>query len=215
MLGRAGQVLILFMGVASGGETSDISGAIAAVRGPNALAEWHGGRALVAAGDAAVPALEKLAGPPGPLAPRLIAVELLGEIGSKAAMDALTGILKGEKVLAVRGQICMQLGKAREKRAVPVLCEWLKTIGPRALNDRGAPKESEPSTCYARHLEALGVIGDERAIPAIEEFLKGIPKGVGYGGFISNFVLQAAQEAIQDIKNASSDSRGNHEGGER
>ena len=198
---------------AMGGQPPDIQGAIAAIRGPNALAEWHGGRTLVAAGDAAVPALEKLAGAPGPLAPRLIAVELLGEIGSRAAMNALIGTLEGEKDLTVRGQICMQLGKAREKRAVPVLCEWLKTIRPGALNDRGAPKESEPSTCYCRHLEALGMIGDEQAIPAIEEFLRQIPRS-GAVGFLANFVTGAAQGAIQDIRDAVAVS-GNHQGGER
>ena len=185
------------------GAGAEVRRAIEALCGPNAVADWQAGRTLVAAGDAATPALEKLAGSPGPLAPRLVAVELLGEIGSKAAMDALLNLLPREKDLAVRGQICMQLGYAREKRAVPVIGEWLRAAGPRSLDDRGVPKESEPSTCYARHCEALGMIGDESAIPALQEFLKKLSQGIGGGGWIASFVGNAAKEAIQEIQERS------------
>jgi len=195
--------LLLIGTVALGAEATRPNTAqlVKQLAGPNALAEWRAGRKLVAQGDAAVPALEQLAGSTGPLAPRLVAVELLGEIATPKARDALVALLaKERKALAVRGQLCMQLGYLREARAIPAIAEWLGAIGPRSLHDVRAPKEALPSTVYARHAEALGMIGDPRAIPILETFAKKLPKGVGYGGFISNFVAGAAQSAIADLK---------------
>ncbi|MBM4041385.1 MAG: HEAT repeat domain-containing protein [Planctomycetes bacterium] len=174
---------------------------VAALRGPDALAEWKARRALAAAGDAAVPELKRLAADPGPLPPRWLAIELLGEIATPAARDALVELLAAEKKdLAVRNQLCIVLGALRERKAVPALTEWLGRIGPGALNDVHGPKEFQPSTVFARHLEALEQIGDPSALPAIEKFLRDVPKGVGYGGFISNFVLNAAEHAAKSLR---------------
>jgi len=178
----------------------EVSQLIEALRGDNAIAEWKASRKLVELGDVAVPAVGQLAGSPGPLAPRLVAVELLGEIGTKTATEALLDLLKKEKNLAIRGQICTQLGYSREKRAIPIIAEWLAGIGPRALNDVRGPKEVQPSTCYIRHVEALGMIGDESAVPILEEFKKNIPQNIGYGGFVTNFVTGAVNETLADIR---------------
>ena len=60
----------------------------------------------------------------------------------------------------------------------PVIVQWLKTIGPKALDDiPKQPKESQPSTCYLRHIEALRFIGDESVLPALKEFQAKIPQG--------------------------------------
>lgn len=178
---------------------ADVTGLTKALGGADAVAEARAREALVEMGDGAVAELAKVAVAGERLPERLMAVELMGRIGTRGAMEALLEQLKGEKNLAVRGQICMQLGYAKEKRAVPILIEWLKTIGPRALDDVQGPKEVQPSTCYLRHLEALGMIGEESAAPAIKEFAGKIPKGIGYGGFVSNFVGGGVDEALANI----------------
>ena len=186
--------------LAGGARAADVQSHIAALRGPDALAEWQARRALAAMGDAAVPELKRLAGEPGPLAPRWLAIELLGEIATPAARQALVALLEAErKDLGIRNQLCIQLGSLRERKAVPVLVEWLKRMGQGALNDVGGPKEFQPSTLFARHLEAIGQIGDASAIPAVRAFLHDVPKGVGYGGFISNFVINAAESALERL----------------
>jgi len=178
--------------------TSELAQRIDDLRGPNALAEWHASRKLVAAGDKAVDLLAALASAEGPIAPRLAAIELLGEIGTKAAREALVGLLRWEeKNLAVRGQLCMQVGYLREASAVPVIAEWLEKIGPQSLHDVGGPKEAQPSTCYMRHVEALWLIGDERAIPILEAFEQKIPRNLG---FLSNFVTGGTSNALEELK---------------
>ncbi len=175
---------------------------IKALSGDNAVAEWKASRKLVELGDVAVPAVAELAGSPVHLAPRLLAVEVLGEIGTKSAMDALLDLLKRENNLAVRGQLCTQLGYARERRVIPIIAEWLGSIGPKSLNDVRGPKEVQPSTCYIRHVEALGMIDDESAIPILEEFKKNIPQKIGYGGFVTNFVTGAVNQTLADIRDS-------------
>lgn len=182
---------------------AEISQLIDALKGESAVAEWHASRRLMELGDAAVPAVAQLVSTPGRLAPRLVAVEVLGGIGTEAAMDALLDLLRQEKNLAVRGQICMQLGYKRERRAAPVIAEWLAGIGPRSLNDVPGPKEVQPSTCYIRHVEALGMIGDDSAVPILEEFRRKIPKNIGYGGFVTNFVTTAVDQALLEIEDNS------------
>jgi hypothetical protein len=49
-------------------------------------------------------------------------------------------------------------------------------------------------------VEALGMIADERAIPMLEAFEKKIPQGIGYGGFLSNFLGGAVKETLADLK---------------
>jgi len=178
----------------------EVSQLVKYLSGDNAVAEWNASRKLVALGDVAVPAVAQLAGSPGPLAARLLAVEILSDIGTKTAMDALLDLLNKEKNLAVRSQICMQLGYVQEMRAIPIIAEWLRGIGPKSLNDVRGPKEVQPSTCYIRHIEALSMIGDESAIPILEEFKKNIPKNIGYGGFVTNFVTGSVNQALADIK---------------
>lgn len=182
---------------------AEISQLTGALKGESAVAEWHASQRLMDLGDAAVPAVAQLVSAPGRLAPRLVAVEVLGGIGTEAAMDALLGILGQEKHLAVRGQICMQLGNRRERRAVPVIAEWLAGIGPRSLNDVPGPKEVQPSTCYIRHVEALGMIGDDSAVQILKEFRRKIPQNIGYGGFITGFLTEAVDQALEDIEDNS------------
>jgi len=169
----------------------------------DAVAEAQARQQLPAMGERAVAALAARTAPGQVFAGRMIAVELLGQIGTPAARDRLLELLKDEKNLAVRGQIIMQLGYLREDRAVPLIADWLGTIGPRALDDVPGGKEFQPSTCYLRHLEALGMIGDESTIPVIEQFRRKIPPGIGYGGFISNFVDSGAREAVEEVKQKS------------
>jgi hypothetical protein len=182
---------------------AEISQLIDALKGESAVAEWHASRRLMELGDAAVPTVAQLVSTPGRLAPRLVAVEVLGGIGTETAMDALLGILRQEKDLAVRGQICMQLGDKRERRAVPVIAKWLAGIGPRSLDDVPGPKEVQPSTCYIRHAEALGMIGDESAVPILKEFRGKIPQNIGYGGFVTGFLTTAVDQALEDIEDNS------------
>ena len=178
----------------------EISQLVEALGGESAIAEWYASQSLMRLGDAAVPTLAQLVSASGRLAPRLIAVEVLGKIGTKVAMDALLGDLKTEENLAVRGQICIQLGYAREERAIPIIAQWLAGIGPKSLNDVRGPKEVQPSTCYIRHAEALGMMGNDGAIPILEEFRKKIPQNIGYGGFVTNFVTGAVDQSLADIK---------------
>lgn len=197
LLGALGVALALATSGKSADDAPDVAALIRDLSGPDAVAEQAAADALVAAGDRAVPALAALIGnDKADLPPRLIAVEVLGRIGSPPARQSMVAALRDEKHLAVRGQLCMQIGEVREAAAVPVLLDWLKTIGPGKINDTGGPKEVLPATCYIRHIEALAMIGDARAIPALEEFREKVPKGVGYGGFLTNFVTGAANEAL-------------------
>ena len=183
---------------ASGGAAPEL---VRALSGPDAAAEWQASRKLVAMGGAAVPALNEVVGTAGPLQPRLVAAELLGEIGTKPATDALLELLANEKRdLAVRSQIVTQLGYMREKRAVPLIAEWFKEVGPRAIHDVPGPKEEQPSTCYIRHAEALALIGDERGLAILEEFKKKIPQNVGWHGFLTNFVTGAVTNSLEELK---------------
>jgi len=169
--------------------------------GPDAPAGWEASRKLVAMRDAAVPALKELVGQDGPRPPRLVAAELIGEIGTKTATDALLELLANEKTnLAVRSQVVTQLGYARERRAVPLIAEWFKKVGPRAIHDVPGPKEVQPSTCYIRHAEALAMIGDERGLTILEEFRKKIPQNVGWHGFLTNFVTGAVTNSLEELK---------------
>lgn len=199
---RAVAIAILLMSAVHSGEAGgEIAGLVQNLSGPNALAEFQASRALVAKGDEAVPALARLAGSPGRLAPRLVAVELIGEIGTDAAREALLGLLTTErKNLAVRGQVCVQLGYLRERKAVPLIAEWLRGIGPRSLHDVRGPKEVQPSTCYIRHIEALAMIGDEAGLAILEEFKQKIPQNVGWHGFLTNFVTGAVTSSLEDLK---------------
>jgi hypothetical protein len=181
----------------AGAPSHDVDRLIAALAGPNAVAEHEASRRLVALGDAAVPALERLAGSPGPLAPRLLAVERLGEIRTPAALDALLALLRAEQDLAVRGQLCMQLGHARERRAIPLIAAWLR--GVRSLADVPGPKEKQPSTCFTRHVEALEMIGDESAIPFLEEIAPTVHR-IAPGGFIQVFVSEGVRQAIANLR---------------
>jgi len=181
----------------AGAPSLDVDRLIAALAGPNAVAEHDAARRLVALGDAAVPALQRLAGSPGPLAPRLIAVERLGTIRTPAALDALLALLRTEQDLALRGQLVMQLGYARERRAVPLILDWLRNV--RSLDDVGGPKEKLPSTCFLRHVEALERIGDESAIPALEELAPTVQR-IAPGGFIQVFVSEGLRQAIAALR---------------
>ncbi len=198
---RPFEMAILAAALADGVRAADVQDHIAALRGPDAFKEFTARRALAAMGDPSVPALKRLAAEPGPLPPRWLAIELLGDIATPAARDALVGLLVSEKKdLAIRNQLCIALGSLRERKAVPALIEWLGRVGPGALNEVAGPKEFQPSTVFARHLEALEQIGDPSAIPAVEKFLREIPKGVGFGGFISGFVLNAAETALAGLR---------------
>jgi hypothetical protein len=191
-------LVLALVGPATGATVQDH---IAALSGPNALAEWKAFLALKEAGDAAVPALKELAIAEGPLQPRLMAIDLLAEVGTEPARQALLSLLRTErKNLAVRGQLCIHLGHLRERRAVPVLAAWLDAIGARSLHDAPGPKEAQPSTCYLRHVEALWMMGDERGIAVLERFEKKLPRGVGYGGFLSNFVLGGVKHALAELR---------------
>lgn len=203
LLPGMGLLLLLSLQAAAQPLSSDPARLAAQLGGADALAEIQATQRLVQLGDGAVAALAHKAASAEPHPGRLIAVEALGRLGTPAARAALLQQLQDEKHLAVRGQICMQLGYLREKRAIPLIAQWLQTIGPRALDDVPGPKEVLPSTCYSRHIEALGMIGDESAIPILEDFAKKIPKGIGFGGFISTFVAGAVREAIEDIQDQS------------
>lgn len=166
-----------------------------------AAASRQAERQLAAMGDRAVPVLAGHAASGGALVGRLTAVELLGRIATPGAINSLIDLLRREKHLAVRGQICMQLGRSEQPEAVPVIAAWLEqNITKRSLADVPGPKECQPSTCYIRHVEALAMIGDDRAIDVLEAFAKRVPGGVGYGGFVSNFVSGAVAEALEDLR---------------
>jgi HEAT repeat protein len=182
---------------------AEVAALIRELGGRDAGAEHRASRRLAALGAAAVPALAGVAATGSVYVARMAAVELLGQTGTTAALERMIEQLRTERNLAVRGQICIQLGYARDPRAVAVLCEWLKTIGPSALNDVRGAKEVQPSTCYLRHLEALGMIGDEQAVPAIEEFARRLPRNVGHGGFITSFVEEGIRDALNRIRTQS------------
>lgn len=167
--------------------------------GLDAAAENEASQKLVALGEAAVPALAQLAGAPGPLAPRLLAVERLGDIRTPAALDALVATLKAEKDPAVRGQICMQLGTARHKAAVSVIADGLRAMAAGSLADVHGPKEVQASTVFIRHVEALEMICDGAAIPILEELAPQVPK-IAPEGFLRNFVAEAVKQAIQNLR---------------
>lgn len=190
---------IALLACAAAAEVRDPAALVADLASPDATIESRATQALLAMGQPAVPALADFAISGKSFAGRMLAVELLGKIGTAAASDALLDLLRNEKNLALRGQIVMHLGYLREQRAVPLIAQWLKTIGPNAINDVPGGKEFQPSTCYLRHIEALAMIGDMSAVPMLEEFEKKIPQGIGYGGFISNFVKGGVSEALEEL----------------
>lgn len=195
-----GVAALLVCAVAEGAQSDDPAALAGRLGGADATAEALATARLMEMGDSAVAALADVARSGRSFTGRMIAVELLGRIGSPDARERLLGLLGEESNLALRGQIVMQLGQLRERRAVPIIAKHLATVGPRALDDVRGGKEFQPSTCYLRHIEALAMIGDEKAIPILEDFRGKIPKGIGFGGFISNFVDGGVQEALEELK---------------
>lgn len=123
----------------------------------------------------------------GDEASRLKTVALLGEIGGKRAVDALTSALKDDNRDVVK-EAANSLGYMGDKRAVLPLCDALKTgnedvkaeiISSLALLRDGRAVDSLVKILEGRDLEAkvlairaLGIIGDRKAVLPLCKFLE-------------------------------------------
>jgi len=103
------------------------------------------------------------------------AINALGNIGGKAAMNALCDALLNDSDMGVRFRAASSLGKIQDKEAVPALIK--------ALSDRD--EYVRESAAYA-----LGKIGDKRATNALDAALNDRVE----------FVSKAAKKALNLIK---------------
>jgi HEAT repeat protein len=103
------------------------------------------------------------------------AVEALGEIKGKEAMQALSKALLNDTDVGVRMRAAMSLAKISDRESVPTLIN--------ALRDRDEMVRSGA-------VEALGAIGDQTIVPALNEALKDS----------SQYVRQAATKALERVK---------------
>jgi len=111
--------------------------------------------ALASIGDAAIPALTQMLGDHDWLV-RLHAVEALGRTGSPTAVEALLSTLSGDSDSAVREDTVRALGEIGHPSAVEGLMTVLKEPSLRTLA-----------------VEALGRIGDRRAVPILIDIVTG------------------------------------------
>ncbi|MDR4478429.1 MAG: HEAT repeat domain-containing protein [Nitrospira sp.] len=91
---------------------------------------------------------------------RLHAVEALGKLKSPASVDPLLRALFNERDSAIREDVVRALGALRDARAVDYLVTVMK----------------EPSLRLLA-VEALGHIGDRRAVPLLRRIVEGAPLG--------------------------------------
>ncbi len=153
----------------------------------------QGGTTLVGSGASAlVQALERRLGEADP-AMRAAASRALGELGeiAQSAWPALIGALTDERA-EVRREAASALGRtgaiqatealrAALRRGEPEAARALGLLGARAATPDLVAALSDPRV-GAVAAEALGVIGDPSAIPAIQAWLRAAPAPSGPGG---------------------------------
>jgi hypothetical protein len=133
----------------------------------------------------AVQALAAIAGGDESCDVRTAALSALSAIGDPAPVEAVEGILRSDACPHVRAEAAALLGRWGLDRSVPVLMDVLKKRTP------GAPKDDPEFVWYSAVVRALGDIGDERAIPLLNEVAKDDP---------ADWVRKGAEINIQRIK---------------
>ncbi|HUP65006.1 MAG TPA: HEAT repeat domain-containing protein [Thermoanaerobaculia bacterium] len=130
-----------------------ISGLIESLRDPeNAGKRNSANEALIRIGAPAIPALLRSLATDPDVDVRLSVVNLLGDIQSPEAFEALLALCPREKDTNILSSVVSALGKYRDTRAVPPLLHTLKR---------------EDVWLRFHVVEALGEIGDRSALPAI------------------------------------------------
>jgi len=145
--------------------------------------------AMSAIGTAAIPELLRALKHPEWLV-RLHAVEALGRMRSPDATDSLLHVLFNDADASVREDAAHALGEIGDPRAVEFLLVAMQTVGIRP-----------------RAIAALGMIRDQRAIPALTAVVKGTSKpaqdrplqGCGDRYDEEMFAMEAAVRALAEI----------------
>ena len=140
----------------------------------------------------------------GEKAVRLTAIAALGVAGDETAIPFLITILKNEKSLVTQSHAIYALGQLKTKEAVPLLIECLKK-GPVIM------ESMERVYIYDNHVvdgndtfgfavEALGRIGDSRALPAFREILRNEDTWLSYASDVARACAQMwAKEMVPDL----------------
>ena len=176
------------------------TGLVEALTGKDAVARFQAEERLVVLGDAALPALGRLAASRGHTPAREYAINILARIASPKAVRLLCEILQKEPNVMVRGVICQHLGRMGVAEAVPIICKWLLTIEGQSLGIGGGDRWGNPmvvTTSYAwvRHVHALRNIGREEAIPVLEQMQR-----AGNGGRGGKRLMRAYQDDLRELR---------------
>jgi len=116
---------------------------------------------------------------------RIAALYALDAIGDSTPAETVEGILRSDPCPHVRAEAAALLGHWGLERSVAVLMDVLKRRTP------GSSKDDPKFVWYAAVVRALGDIGDERAIPLLNEVAKDDP---------TEWVRKGAEINIQRIK---------------
>ena len=173
---------------------------VEALSGDDAVARFLAEEKLEAAGNRALPALERLAASPSYAPGRRYAINIVARIGSRDAIRLLLRILEREPDVMARAWICRHLGRMGVEEAVPIIGKWLLTIHGRPMDfgggDRyGNPRIATRSYAWALHVHALREVGSEEAIRLLEEMLKKQHGGKGGRG-----LMRAYRDALAELQ---------------
>ena len=185
----------------------DASELVDALQGEDAVARFLAEEQLVEMGDAAIPALEPLAAAPGISAAREYAINILGEIGTKKAIEVLLAILDREQEPLVRAVVCRHMGRLGVEEAVPVIGRWLYTVQGKSFawthykDNRklmGSRRPLSPAFAWMEHVYALRGIGGESGIPILETMVK-----TRHGGEAGKQLMKTYREHLAELNRES------------
>lgn len=143
---------------------------------------------------------------------RRVAVELLGQIGDRRAVEPLIAALRDENG-DVRRTAAWYLGNMEDQRAVGPLivmlrdedvdvCAAIRSLGrlgdARAVEPLVAMLQDERTDVVWQASDALGKLGDARAIPHLERVAREDARTTRYGGAVTDM----ARNAIKQIETA-------------
>ncbi|MBU2488391.1 MAG: HEAT repeat domain-containing protein [Proteobacteria bacterium] len=132
--------------------------AVAKLKGPAAQTDQYGAifEEVLAEGDAAVADLLALLEGPEALAAKVTAMNLLGELKAKDALEALAGILETSDNASLIVNAARAMGEIGGNRAFKLLAD--------ALDGANANRQADSATVKKAAILGLGLTGDKKAV---------------------------------------------------
>lgn len=184
----------------AGASDSALRGLVEALRGDDAVARFLAEEKLAAAGNRALPALERLAASPGYSPGRRYAINIIARVGSPEAIRLLLRMLEREPDVMARAWVCRHLGRMGVQEAVPIIGKWLLTIQGKSISVGGGDRYGNPrvvtrSYAWVLHVHALREIGSEEAIPILERMFR-----KKHGGKAGRALMRAYRDALAELR---------------